>query len=116
MKVHQILGITLATAVSILALPKEANADQISNGASLNGITLNGISMNGTSFNGTNLNGLQLNGTSTNGVVLNGANLNGVSMNGTSQGTKPDARTGLTLSSSNFAGIKVEGGRLVGVK
>jgi hypothetical protein len=49
MKAYQkLLGITLATAIGALALPTEANADQVSNGKSFNGVRLNGVSFNGS--------------------------------------------------------------------
>lgn len=108
MKVNQkLLAIALIAASGVLGLPKGAIA-----GTSFNGVSINGLSFNGTSFNGTSFNGVALNG-----LRFNGANLNGVVLNGTSQGTKLEgAETGITLSSPNFDTIKVEGGRLVGVK
>jgi hypothetical protein len=52
-------------------------------------------------------------------LTMNGLSANGVQLNGeSSQVTAPQAsrQTGLTLSSPNFSSIRVEGGRLVGIK
>lgn len=117
MKVHQkLLGVALVTALGVLSLPKEAIAALTQNGASLNGASLNGpgLGMNGATMNGTSFNGP-------------GLGANGVSLKQLSQGNKLNLNpqpeppgeeydAGLTLSSPSFAGIKVEGGRLVGVK
>lgn len=54
-------------------------------------------------------------------LVPNGTELNGIHMGLTANGqarqaTTSNDRTGLTLSSRQFTTLKVEGGRLVGVK
>ena len=77
-------------------------------------LTMNGIHMNGLTANGIHMNGL-----TTNGIHMNGLSANGVQLNGQSSqviARQASRQTGLTLSSPNFSSIRVEGGRLVGIK
>jgi hypothetical protein len=70
-------------------------------------------------MNGLTTNGIHMNGLTTNGIHMNGLSANGVQLNGQSSqviARQASRQTGLTLSSANFSSIRVEGGRLVGIK
>lgn len=113
------LVIVALTALSVAAFSPNAKAGLAMNGIAFNGTQLNGSNLNGVRMNGISVNGVNLNGISVNGSNLNGANLNGRNMNGQeNQNTTvtTSQETGMVLSSPEFTEIRVEEGRLVGVK